>query len=162
MLFIMMFLVPVSEANEVTGKHHGWQIAMAESATPPASQVSFQSVGKGYRSGVRESLQIVARNQSEWNALWQKHAAAESTPAPPPAINFDKEIVVGIFLGEKHTGGYDAEIIRAEQTDDVLYIYYREKSPLPSQIVTQALTQPFHIVRIANKTNLKVIFRRDS
>ena len=162
MLFMVMLCVSLSDANEITGKNQHWQLAVTESAMPAANQISFQSVAKGHRSGVRESLQIVARNQVEWNALWQKHAAVELNPMPSPAINFDNEIVVGVFLGEKRSGGYATEIIRVEQTDDVLYIYYGERSPLPGQISAQGLTQPFHIARIPSKANSKVVFRRTS
>jgi PrcB C-terminal len=77
-------------------------------------------------------------------------------------VDFDREMVVGIFLGEKSTGGYEIEIVRAEQGDSSLYFYYREKSPPPGAMVTQALTQPFHLVRVAKYDNPQIIFRRDS
>jgi PrcB C-terminal len=77
-------------------------------------------------------------------------------------VDFDREMVVGIFLGEKSTGGYEVEIVRAEQRDSSLYFYYREKAPPPGAMVTQALTQPFHLVRVAKYGNPQIIFRRDS
>jgi PrcB C-terminal len=126
------------------------------------SQLSIATVEKGDRSGIRGPLQTVIRNQDEWKALWKRHSSTDTSPSPAPSIDFDREMIVGIFLGEKSTGGYEVEIVRAEQRDSSLYFYYREKSPAAGAMVTQALTQPFHLVRVAKYDNLQVIFRRDS
>jgi hypothetical protein len=111
---------------------------------------------------VREPLQLVIRTQDEWNAFWKQHSSIDTNPLPASIIDFNREMVVGIFLGEKRTGGYEVEIVGAERSDSALYFYYRKKSPLPGGMVTQALTQPFHLVKIAKYENLQVIFRRDS
>jgi PrcB C-terminal len=160
-LFILFLNTLPSEAYEVTPTRSLSQVKAGELGKP-AVQLSFQTIAKGYRSGVRESLQIVARNQTEWDSLWKRHLSVETNPPPAPAIDFNKQIVVAVFLGEKPTGGYDVEIIRAEQTDGALVIHYREKNPPPGGIVIQALTQPFHIIRVARDDNLTPAFRRAS
>ncbi|MGH7827643.1 MAG: protease complex subunit PrcB family protein [Candidatus Binatia bacterium] len=124
--------------------------------------LSIATVEKGDRSGIRAPLQMVIRNQDEWNAIWKRHSSIDANPALAPIVGFDREMVVGIFLGEKSTGGYEVEIVRAERRDSSLYFYYREESPPPGAIVTQTLTQPFHLVRVAKYDNLQVIFKRDS
>lgn len=161
-LFISMFLVAFTDAKEFTRTLDLTEIATTEIAMKPTIPATFRSVGKGYRSGVRAPLQIVARSQNEWAALWRQHASGDLSSRPPPAIDFEKEVVVALFLGEKPTGGYDVQISRAEQTNDGLIIYYREKDPPPGGMVVQALTQPFHIVRIIGEVNSEVIFRRES
>src|SRR5919108_3449580 len=155
-LFILFFISSPSE--EVTRTRLLSQVAAAE-FDKPAVQLPFQTIAKGYRSGVREPLQTVARNQAEWDSVWKKHSV-QTNPPPSPFIDFKKQIVVAVFLGEKPTGGYDVEIIRVEQSDGALVIHYREKSPLPGSIAIQALTQPFHIIQIVRDDNLKPTFRR--
>jgi hypothetical protein len=131
-------------------------------AEVPFNQVSFQSIDKGSRSGVRDPLQTVVRGPAEWKTLWQKHASIKPNPPPTPAVDFSKDIVAGVFLGEKPTGGYDIAIIRIEQSHNALVIEYREKNPVPGSIVTQALTQPFHIVKVFGASSLRASFRRAS
>ena len=133
-----------------------------ERASKVETSLSIATVVRGHRSGIRDSLQTVIRNQDEWKALWKRHSSTDTNPSPTPIIDFNCEMVVGIFLGEKNTGGYEIEIVRAERRNSSLYFYYREKSPPPSAMVTQALTQPFHLVRVAKYDNPQVIFRRDS
>src|SRR5262249_24835680 len=52
-------------------------------------RVSFKTIAKGVRSGVREPSQIAIRSQSEWQKLWRQHTSTSTAPAPLPAVNFD-------------------------------------------------------------------------
>jgi hypothetical protein len=160
-LFIFLNISP-SQAHAVTNSRPLPQLAAGQSDTKLTVDTSFQTVVKGARSGVRDPLQIVIRSQAEWDALWKRHVSIETNPPPPPAIDFNKQIVIGVFLGEKPTGGYDVEIIRTEQSDSALVIHYREKSPLPGSIVIQAVTQPFHIIQVVRDDSLRPTFRRTS
>jgi len=161
-LFILFLNISPSQAHEVTKPRPLLQLAAGQTNTKLTVDISFQTVVKGSRSGVREPLQMVIRSQAEWDALWKRHVSIETNPPPPRAIDFNKEIVIGVFLGEKPTGGYDVEIIRAEQTDGALIIRYREKNPPPGGIVIQALTQPFHIIKAVRDDNFTATFRRAS
>jgi len=150
-------------AATIASNEHGTeQLANAPTLMNPATEVTFQTVSKGSRSGVREPRQLVLRSQAEWKILWGQHVSVDANPTPPPAIDFAKELVAAVFLGEKPTGGYDTAISRAQRSDDAVVIYYRERIPAPGALVTQSLTQPFHIVRINNDVNSMVIFRRES
>ena len=161
-LFILFSNISPAQAHAVTKPRPLSQLAAAQTNTKLTVEVSFQTVVKGSRSGVREPLQIVVRSQAEWDALWKRHVSIETNPPPPPTIDFNKQIVIGVFLGEKPTGGFDVEIIRAEQTDSALVIHYREKNPLQGGIVIQALTQPFHIIKVIRDDNFTATFRRAS
>jgi hypothetical protein len=46
-------------------------------------------------------------------------------------VHFDREIVVGVFLGRNPPAGYDTAIVRAEKSADALVIYYEETTPSP-------------------------------
>jgi hypothetical protein len=123
-------------------------------------RVSFKTIAKGLRSGIREPSQIAIHSQGEWQKLWRQHTSTSTAPAPLPTVDFDKEIVAAVFLGEKPTGGYGVEISSAEVADRALTVFVRETSPKPGAIVTQAINQPFHIVRIETAGVETVSFRR--
>jgi hypothetical protein len=161
-LFVLFLNVSPSQAHEVTKPRPLSQLAAEQTNTKLTVDISFQTVAKGSRSGVREPLQMVIRSQAEWDTLWKRHVSIETNLPPAPAIDFNKEIVIAVFLGEKPTGGYDVEIIRAEQRDGALVIHYREKSPPSAGIVIQSLTQPFHIIQVIRDDNFTATFRRAS
>jgi hypothetical protein len=120
----------------------------APAASLAQTPVSFTTIQKGIYSGVREPLQVVIRSQQEWAALWSRHASGRHPAAPPPDIDFSAEMVVGLFLGEKSTGGYSVEITTAELAGSRLHVYYRERSPARDALVTQVMTQPHHLIRL--------------
>ena len=125
-----------------------------------AMPVSFQTIAKGNHSGIDESAQIVIRSQPDWTKFWQKHSAVETNPQAAPAIDLSKEVVVAIFLGKRPSGGYAVEITSVERSDGILTVIFRETTPKPGVITTQAFTHPFHIVRVGVEGTPEVRFRR--
>jgi hypothetical protein len=57
-------------------------------------------------------------------------------------------------MGEKTTGGYAIGIESAVETDNSIIIKVKETSPAPDAMVTQALTNPFCVVRINSKKEI--------
>ena len=58
-------------------------------------------------------------------------------------------MVVGIFLGERSTGGYAIEITNIERVGSEVRVHYRSESPDPGAMRTQALTQPHHLIGLS-------------
>ena len=110
--------------------------------------MAFSTVELGVSSGIREPSQIVVRASRDWLLVWARHARAVGAVAAPP-VDFSREMVVGVFMGERETGGYQIEVIEVERTASGLRVHYRTRSPEPGALLTQALTQPFHLIRLA-------------
>lgn len=67
---------------------------------------------------------------------------------PVPFVDFSKRMVVAVFAGTKNTGGYSIEVRRVLQTPWALYVFVQETSPGAGCFVTQALTDPNHMVMV--------------
>ena len=104
----------------------------------------IDSVAQGRTSGIGEPRQVVVRSAGEWQALWKEHGGAER----PETIDFAKFTVVGVFLGTRPTGGYSVEIAGTRREGETLVIEYLERRPAPDALVSQALTAPFHVIRV--------------
>jgi len=115
------------------------------------------TIQKGNFSGIHEPLQVTVRDQTEWEALWKRHTSNQSPPLPVPVVDFGTEMVVGLFAGDKTTGGYEVEITGAELKGSNLYIFYLEKNPAPGGMTIQAVTQPFHLIKLARQ-DIPVVF----
>jgi len=113
--------------------------AVLQMWTPP-----LRVIDQGGLSRVDEARVVVARNQDEWAAAWRAHAAAR----PLPAIDWSKEIVVGVFAGSRTTGGYRVEILGYRREDGRTIVGYRETAPAPGALTAQVITSPFAIVTI--------------
>jgi len=127
-------------------------------ANPSPTLTGIETIDKGEYSGIVTKEQLVIESQDEWEELWGRHTAVH-VPAPNASeVSFSKGMVIAIFSGEKPTGGYSIEITEVEFADDEVTIFFEEVSPEPGQPVTEALTQPFHIVKINKIGDLPVKF----
>jgi hypothetical protein len=117
---------------------------------------SVRTISKGTMSGMDQPQEVVARSAAEWTALWEKHAGRTS---PPPAVDFSREIVVGIFLGTRPTAGYGVEIVRATGAKGVLIVEYVEAAPPRGALTAQVLTAPHHLAAV-EKHDGEIRFRR--
>jgi hypothetical protein len=126
--------------------------AMLQMWTPP-----LRVIDHGALSHVDEARSVVARNQDEWAAAWRAHAPAR----PLPAIDWSKEIVVGVFAGSRRTGGYRVEIIGYRAEDGRTIVGYRETAPARGALTAQVITSPYAIAAIPRQSG-EVVFERAS
>lgn len=119
---------------------------------------NFENISKESYSGHNERKNYVIKEVSEWKNLWgMVHIG--TTPKPVlPDINFDNEMIIAVFQGMHSTGGYSIEITQIIEKDKSLEIFIKETSPAPGSVTTQAVTQPYHIVK-TKRTDKEIIFR---
>ena len=110
--------------------------------------ISFTTVAKGDVSGQQTSKQVTVRTGAEWKALWKDHAPA----AQMPAVDFSKDMVVGIFLGSKPSAGHDVEIVGVRMQEQDLVVEYVQKQPGRGTMAAQMLTEPYHLVAVPKHT----------
>ena len=135
-------------------------VARSSSAPAPEqiARVPFVTVEQGVRSGLSERKFVTVVTAKEWKDLWLVHKSGVASAAQAPQVDFQEEMVVGVFSGAKATGGYGIEIKSVElDAGKRLLVLWAETAPAPGSMVLQALTQPYHIVRI-KRQNLPVAF----
>lgn len=124
--------------------------------------INFRTIARGIDSGYQSANQMVIDNSEEWIDLWQQHTYNTEPPPPVPQVDFTSYSVVAVFAGEKPTSGYSVEILSAEtsgsQTQEQLAITVQHRQPEAGDFVTEALTYPYHIIRIP-KIDGKVVFK---
>src|SRR5687768_5422749 len=125
--------------------------SMIMSATP----VTYTTIARGASSHIESERRAEARTAAEWAKLWQEH----SGETKPPAVDFRKEMVVGIFGGTQPSAGYGVTIHRMDARDGHLSVEYRLVRPKPDEMVAQVLTSPFHIVRVPSHANVTFVRR---
>ena len=115
-------------------------VALMSAQTP-----SFTSVAKGDMSEQQTMKQVTVRTAAEWSALWKDHAPTVKMPN----VDFDKNMVVGIFLGSKASAGHDVEIVGVRTQEKDLIVEYVQKQPGRGTMAAQILTEPYHLVAVA-------------
>ena len=92
---------------------------------------------------------------AEWGALWKENGAK----SPLPAVDFSREMVVGVFVGTRSTAGYGVEIVRAIGNSSTLVVEYVETAPSRDTITAQVLTAPYHLAAIPKRDGT-VVFKK--
>ncbi len=109
---------------------------------------AVRTVDKGEQSNIDEAKQVVVRTEAEWTRLWQQH----SPDRKRPAVDFSKEMVVGVFMGSRPTAGYNVSIVSTFAKDGNVLVRYQESTPRPGAMTAQVLTFPYHLVAIPTAT----------
>jgi hypothetical protein len=105
---------------------------------------TMKSVDKGPMSGIDTARQVTLRSAAEFATLWKSHAADRKMPD----VDFNSNMVVGIFLGSRPTAGFGVEIVSAQPEDGALVVRYKETRPSRDAISAQVITTPFHLVAV--------------
>ena len=121
-------------------------------------KIEIKKEWKGSRCGYVEPSKSVISTEDQWMKTWDK-MFHHLLPKPElPKIDFDSEMILAAFMGQRRTGGYVIRIKRIIKTDKDIVAYIEEKEPDPESLRTQALTQPYH-VGVIKKYSLPVRFQ---
>jgi hypothetical protein len=131
----------------------------AESA--PGGIRDVVTVAQGQQSGFADPEYIVIRDAGQWEKVWDRLSAGRLPREKAPEIDFDQRMLLGAFLGEKATGGYAIRIDELVEESSSLRATVVVESPGPDEMVTMALTSPYHIVSVP-KRDTPVQFERRS
>jgi protease stability complex PrcB-like protein len=109
----------------------------------PASDVEIRRIGSWNSSGIKGSRRLVIRDSATWSQFWSELGAGVQ-----PQVDFSRDLVIAVALGERPTGGHAIEIQRVTRAGGNLRIEVLETSPAPECMTTAALTQPVDVVMV--------------
>lgn len=101
--------------------------------------------------GLEEAEDRVVRSQEELNKIYSIINRFRRPGIETPEIDFKKETVIAIFLGEKTTGGFSVDIASVKTSKNKIEVNYKVASPKPDEPVTTAICQPFCFIKIPHR-----------
>lgn len=115
----------------------------------PAQQVVWEVLAQGSQAlGAAGPGYVMVTNRDELLTLWNRAHGSQLTVPPLPDVDFSRETVLAVFLGQKPTGGYGAEVRGIVEEDRELFVDLVVSEPAPGAITTQALTSPWVMIRV--------------
>ena len=107
-------------------------------APPPAPTRQYTPptvIYSGNSGGIRDSLRVVIRSESELANYWQRATALQSSPPPVERVDFSREMVILVAAGRKTSEArisVDTLLVRKElkasnDREDTLIIQVRKR-----------------------------------
>ncbi len=130
-----------------SGSGKGSTVAPIASATP----VSFRDLHRADITGAgiipaTARFDRVVRDAADWAALWTEHQHRGAIMARP-AVDFARETVVAVFLGQQASSGWAVEVVDvAEVTSHTLEVQYSVTRPTGQPSGTPV--NPCHFVAV--------------
>jgi hypothetical protein len=105
--------------------------------------------------GFHDPVRMLVKDGQTWKATWgQANANLAPIPGLPP-VDFGREMVAVVSLGEKATGGWSVEVVGVKTVEGKVRILYAEQGPPPAAAAAQVVTHPWHAAVVA-RTDLPV------
>ncbi len=99
-------------------------------------------------SGLGTATRLRISAGSAWVAMWERIHSTMSPVPEVPAIDFDREHVLVEAIGSRSSGGFGVHIDSVVTTGNGAIAYVTRSEPGQGCMLTMALTQPVHVVRI--------------
>ncbi len=102
------------------------------------------------------SKEIVMQTQGAFDTYWRELTGERTAPRD---VDFTKELLIAVQLGQRSSGGYKAMIRSIERTKpNEITVSYEERKPAPGSISATVITSPYEIVRVERKTAVGVFY----
>ncbi|MBI3712487.1 MAG: hypothetical protein HY253_05920 [Burkholderiales bacterium] len=106
-------------------------------------RVAHELLATGQDSRIQQQRQLVIRDQQTWGSLWNEH-----TPMNAPAIDFSKQMVVALFLGQRANACFAIDDVAIWRSNGVTRVSHHDSSPAPGTICAMAISSPYMFLTI--------------
>jgi hypothetical protein len=124
-----------------------------QTTTPPVvagGNVNFTEVASGSNANMAEAgVQVAGTAAAARALLGVAYGNQTGTPTVPALSSTDT--LVGVFLGQRSTGGYGVRVVSANAQAGVLTLTVAVQAPGAGSFTTQAITSPWTLVRVSGK-----------
>lgn len=123
-------------------------VAMATAQSSAFPVVRWSTFRTGTSSNIKNFQTRVIHTEGQFQMFWRE-LTGDSPSSAPRDINWAREEIWVIALGERRTGGHSVMVrsVQFVNPQDIEVLFF-ERAPQPGQMVTQALTHPYIILRV--------------
>ena len=110
-----------------------------------SKELNFRTISKEGNSQMTDKTTKIVKTQQEWRQLWIQTTYYD---IEAQNINFDDNMVIAVFQGQKPTGSYEIEITKIIERGNYIEVKVKEVSPGPNCAADTVITSPYHIVEV--------------
>jgi hypothetical protein len=112
----------------------------------------MQIIATGSYAAAEARQAVLAASEADYRAQWQKLIGEGEAPA----VDFTQNVTVFLMAGTRNTGGWRVVPAGVQIDGDTAVIDAKVQGPPPGGMTTQALTQPYAVISI-NQRSVKQV-----
>jgi hypothetical protein len=117
-------------------------------AAATGGSMDIRTIADGASAAAAEKSAQFARDAETYRGLWDSLVGSGQAPA----VDFKTESAVFVMAGTKRSGGYSVVVNGVSLDGRTLVVDATVQSPPPNAIVSMALTSPYAVVAVKNRT----------
>jgi hypothetical protein len=110
--------------------------------------INFTAIKSGENSNYTQFTTIEINNFKELSNVWGNFFAKYDRKPPIPSIDFEKNRLIAVALGERNSGSYSIQVISILETKNNINIVIKENKPGPSCTTSSVMVYPFQLIEI--------------
>jgi hypothetical protein len=116
--------------------------------TPRAIAVPEAAKVRDTQSSWPAAKTLLITDAEEFQKMWREIYRARFPRPDIPDVDFSKEMIIAVFMGQQPTSGYSVEIVEVTEYADKIEVQIVKHRPAPDDVVTEATTSPFCLARV--------------
>lgn len=122
--------------------------------------IRWSTYQEGAYGKIKSAETRALMTEGDWQLYWRRLTGNASTTTPR-GIDWNTEYLIAISLGERRTGGFQVYVETIERgRTGAPVVRYVELTPGPGEVVAQAITSPYVVVRVARSAGGSPVFSR--
>ena len=116
---------------------------------PTPTDLTWEVMARGDQAlGFNSRSYELVRSEAHLLELWNRVNANVLEVPPVPRIDFQRETVVALFMGQQSTAGYGVSVDSVTEQNNELYLDVRFSAPGAGSMTAQVITSPWVMVRV--------------
>ncbi len=119
--------------------------------------LSVTLLAEGSHGGFNDAQTLVIKDKKGLQKIYNKINMTRRPGLPIPEIDFEKEMVIALFMGEKNSGGYSTKVESVKEKGKEFEVVIKET--VPEGVATTVICQPFYFCKVKRSYG-QVVFKK--
>ncbi len=133
------------------GQYSGFGYYCGAPLNDPSPDPSTDPAPPCYTAVAQPEFEAVIRGECAWIDFWTAHTSNIFPPPPVPDVDFDRFVVIALVAGPRPDGCRGIEVTQIVNDGCGTKVLMRERVPCPGEACTDAITNPFHFVKVCKQ-----------
>ncbi len=127
------------------------------STVAKSTKINFEPIIQETQGGFAMAKFLIIKEENTVINIYNQINKIHTPGFKIPTIDFNKKMLIALFMGEKNTGGFHISVDHILRSSNKTTVFVKETAP--QGMATMTITSPFCFV-LVDKSDSKIIFKK--